>query len=49
MTGCVVTTLIAAFVVVDPSNPFEVTFCALSIFGIAREMGMDFAQGLASL
>lgn len=48
-TGCAVTALIAAFVAVDPSNPFEATVCALSIFGLAGEMGMDFARGPASL
>ncbi|KAJ0966571.1 hypothetical protein J5N97_023488 [Dioscorea zingiberensis] len=48
-TGCAVTALIAAFVAVDPSNTFEATLCALSIFGLAGELGMDLARGPASL
>lgn len=48
-TGCAVTALIAAFVAADPSHAFEATASALSIFGIAGEMGMDMAKGPASL
>ncbi|KAJ0034913.1 hypothetical protein Pint_25259 [Pistacia integerrima] len=48
-TGCSVTALIAAFVAVDPSHAFEATASALSVFGIAGEMGMDIAKGPASL
>ncbi|GAB2295368.1 hypothetical protein Dimus_029539 [Dionaea muscipula] len=48
-TGCSVTALIAAFVAVDPSNAFEATASALSVFGIAGEMGMEIANGPASL
>ncbi|KDP20339.1 hypothetical protein JCGZ_06425 [Jatropha curcas] len=48
-TGCAVTALIAAFVAVEPSNALEATASALSIFGIAGELGMDIAKGPASL
>ncbi|CAD5191735.1 hydroxyethylthiazole kinase [Musa acuminata AAA Group] len=48
-TGCAVTALIAAFVAVEPSNPLEATSCALSIFGLAGELGMEMANGPASL
>ncbi|XP_057498597.1 hydroxyethylthiazole kinase [Actinidia eriantha] len=48
-TGCSVTALIAAFVAVDPLHAFEATASALSIFGIAGEIGMDMANGPASL
>ena len=48
-TGCAVTALIAAFVAVDPLHALEATASALSIFGIAGEMGMDMANGPASL
>ncbi|XP_050219211.1 hydroxyethylthiazole kinase [Mercurialis annua] len=48
-TGCAVTALIAAFVAVDPLHAFEATASALSIFGIAGELGMDMAKGPASL
>ncbi|KAK9160139.1 hypothetical protein Syun_006480 [Stephania yunnanensis] len=48
-TGCAVTALIAAFIAVDPSHPLEATASALSVFGVAGEMGMEFARGPASL
>ncbi|KAK3021136.1 hypothetical protein RJ639_045909 [Escallonia herrerae] len=48
-TGCSVTALIAAFVAVDPLHAFEATASALSVFGIAGEIGMDMAKGPASL
>ncbi|RZC68817.1 hypothetical protein C5167_033153 [Papaver somniferum] len=48
-TGCAVTALIAAFVAVDPLHAFEATVSALSIFGVAGELGMDMAKGPASL
>lgn len=48
-TGCSVTALIAAFVAVDPLHPLEATVSALSIFGVAGEMGMNLAKGPASL
>lgn len=48
-TGCSVTALIAAFVAVDPVHAFEATASALSIFGVAGEMGMNMAKGPASL
>lgn len=48
-TGCSVTALIAAFLAVDQLHAFEATASALSIFGIAGEMGMDAAKGPASL
>ncbi|OAY82255.1 Hydroxyethylthiazole kinase [Ananas comosus] len=48
-TGCAVTALIAAFVAVDPTNTLEATACALSIFGLAGELGMEMAKGPASL
>ncbi|OAY28201.1 hydroxyethylthiazole kinase [Manihot esculenta] len=48
-TGCAVTALIAAFVAVDPLHALEATASALSIFGIAGELGMDMAKGPASL
>ncbi|XP_059652293.1 hydroxyethylthiazole kinase [Cornus florida] len=48
-TGCSVTALIAAFVAIDPLHAFEATVSALSIFGIAGEIGMNMAKGPASL
>lgn len=48
-TGCAVTALIAAFITVEPSNTFGATACALSIFGVAAELGMEMATGPASL
>ncbi|XP_022974515.1 hydroxyethylthiazole kinase [Cucurbita maxima] len=48
-TGCSVTALIAAFLAVDQLHALETTASALSIFGIAGEMGMDAAKGPASL
>ncbi|KAK4406040.1 Hydroxyethylthiazole kinase [Sesamum angolense] len=48
-TGCSVTALIAAFVAVDPLRPFEATATALSVFGLAAEIGMEMAKGPASL
>ncbi|KAM7466212.1 hypothetical protein LguiB_013774 [Lonicera macranthoides] len=48
-TGCAVTALIAAFVAVDPLHAFEATVIALSIFGVAGEIGMEMAKGPASL
>ncbi|KAJ9154053.1 hypothetical protein P3X46_027431 [Hevea brasiliensis] len=48
-TGCAVTALIAAFVAVDPLHALEATASALSILGIAGELGMDMAKGPASL
>lgn len=48
-TGCSVTALIAAFVAVDPLHALEATVLALSVFGVAGEMGMEMAKGPASL
>ncbi|GAA0174994.1 hypothetical protein LIER_28261 [Lithospermum erythrorhizon] len=48
-TGCSVTALIAAFVAIDPSHPLEATTSALSIFGVAGEIGMISAKGPGSL
>lgn len=48
-TGCSVTALIAAFVAVDPVHALEATASALSVFGVAGEMGMTMAKGPASL
>lgn len=48
-TGCAVTALIAAFVAIDPLHAFEATASALSIFGIAGEIGLEIAKGPASL
>ncbi|XP_057772304.1 hydroxyethylthiazole kinase [Salvia miltiorrhiza] len=48
-TGCAVTALIAAFVAVNPSQPFEATAAALSVFGVAGEVGTGSAGGPGSL
>ncbi|XP_020596196.1 hydroxyethylthiazole kinase-like [Phalaenopsis equestris] len=48
-TGCAVTALIAAFIAIEQSNILEATACALSIFGVAAELGMERATGPASL
>lgn len=48
-TGCAVTALITAFVAVDPSDVLVATACALAIFGLAGEIGMESAKGPASL
>lgn len=48
-SGCSVTALIAAFVAIDPLHVVEATACALSIFGLSGEIGMEIAKGPASL
>lgn len=48
-TGCAVTALIAAFVGADPSDALVAAACALAIFGLAGEIGMESAKGPASL
>ncbi|KAI3826651.1 hypothetical protein L1987_00701 [Smallanthus sonchifolius] len=48
-SGCAVTALIAAFVAIDPTRPFEATASAFSVFGLAGEIGMGLAKGPASL
>lgn len=48
-TGCSVTALIAAFVSVDQLHALEATASALSVFGVAGEMGMSISNGPASL
>ncbi|XP_015887558.3 hydroxyethylthiazole kinase [Ziziphus jujuba] len=48
-TGCSVTALIAAFVAVDQNHALEATASALSVFGIAGELGLRLANGPASL
>lgn len=49
-TGCSVTALIAAFLaVVDKSHALEAVVSALSVFGVAGELGMKMAKGPASL
>ncbi|XP_076896517.1 hydroxyethylthiazole kinase-like [Bidens hawaiensis] len=48
-SGCAVTALIAAFVATDPTHAFEATASALSVFGLAGEIGMGLANGPASL
>lgn len=48
-TGCAVTALIAAFVGADPSDALVASACALAIFGLAGEIGMESAKGPASL
>ncbi|KAJ7979717.1 hydroxyethylthiazole kinase family protein [Quillaja saponaria] len=48
-TGCSVTALITAFVAVDKIHALEASVAALSIFGVAGEMGMRLAKGPASL
>ncbi|KAE9450644.1 hypothetical protein C3L33_17460, partial [Rhododendron williamsianum] len=45
-TGCSVTALIAAFVAIDPLHAFEATATALSIFGIAGEIGWTWPRVL---
>lgn len=48
-TGCAVTSLIAAFVALHPSQPFEACATALSVFGVASEVATGMAKGPASL
>ncbi|KAL6597719.1 hypothetical protein ACP70R_046524 [Stipagrostis hirtigluma subsp. patula] len=48
-TGCAVTAVIAAFVAVEPSDALVAAACALAIFGLAGEIGMESAKGPASL
>jgi hydroxyethylthiazole kinase len=48
-TGCSVTALIAAFVAVDKNHALDATVSALSVFGVAGELGMKMAKGPASL
>ena len=47
--GCAVTALIAAFVRVYPSDALAAAACALVIFRLAGETGMESAKGPASL
>ncbi|CAO2173707.1 unnamed protein product [Urochloa humidicola] len=48
-TGCAVTALIAAFIAVEPSDALVAAACALAIFGLAGEIGMESSKGPASL
>jgi hydroxyethylthiazole kinase len=48
-TGCTVTALIAAFVAIEPSDALVAAACALAIFGLAGEIGMESSKGPASL
>lgn len=48
-TGCAVTALIAAFVAIQPNLALEATSFALAVFGMAGEIGMEKANGPASL
>ncbi|KAF0919841.1 hypothetical protein E2562_031697 [Oryza meyeriana var. granulata] len=48
-TGCAVTALITAFVAVEPSDALVAAACALAVFGLAGEIGMESAKGPASL
>ncbi|KAH9326276.1 hypothetical protein KI387_006454 [Taxus chinensis] len=48
-TGCAVTALIATLVAAHPAFPFEATAFALALFGMAGEIGMEKANGPASL
>ncbi|CAD6231379.1 unnamed protein product [Miscanthus lutarioriparius] len=48
-TGCAVTALISAFVAMEPSDAVVAAACALAIFGLAGEIGMESAKGPASL
>lgn len=48
-TGCAVTALIAAFVAMEPSDAIVAAACALAIFGLSGEIGMESAKGPASL
>ncbi|KAL5702583.1 hydroxyethylthiazole kinase [Ranunculus cassubicifolius] len=48
-TGCSVTALIAAFLAAEPVDVLEATASALSIFGVAAEIGMEMAKGPGSL
>ncbi|XP_004299215.1 PREDICTED: hydroxyethylthiazole kinase [Fragaria vesca subsp. vesca] len=48
-TGCSVTALVAAFVAVEKTHVLEATAAALSLFGIAGEIGMEMANGPATL
>ncbi|XP_031484352.1 hydroxyethylthiazole kinase [Nymphaea colorata] len=48
-TGCAVTAIIAAFVAIDPERALDATTAALSVFGVASELGMEKACGPASL
>ncbi|CAH8353192.1 unnamed protein product [Eruca vesicaria subsp. sativa] len=48
-TGCSLSALVAAFLSVDPLQPLEATVSAMSVFGIAGELGEDMAKGPGSL
>ncbi|KAF7837374.1 hydroxyethylthiazole kinase [Senna tora] len=48
-TGCSVSALITAFVAVDKLHALDAAISALSIFGVAGELGMKMAKGPASL
>jgi hydroxyethylthiazole kinase len=48
-TRCAVTSLITAFLSVNPARPLEAAAFALALFGIAAEIGNERANGPASL
>ncbi|KFK39704.1 hypothetical protein AALP_AA3G277800 [Arabis alpina] len=48
-TGCSLAGLIAAFLAVDQLQPLEATVSAMSVFGIAGELGEAMSKGPASL
>lgn len=48
-TGCSLAGLVAAFLAIDPLKPLEATVSAMSVFGIAGELGEAVAKGPASL
>ncbi|VVB07293.1 unnamed protein product [Arabis nemorensis] len=48
-TGCSLAGLIAAFLAIDSLQPLEATVSAMSVFGIAGELGEAMSKGPASL
>ncbi|ESQ37229.1 hypothetical protein EUTSA_v10002635mg [Eutrema salsugineum] len=48
-TGCSLAGLVAAFLAIDQSRPLEATVSAMSVFGIAGELGEAMAKGPGSL
>ncbi|CAN8258291.1 unnamed protein product [Cochlearia groenlandica] len=48
-TGCSLAGLVAAFLAVDPLRALEATVSAMSVFGIAGELGEEMAKGPGSL
>ncbi|GJX69196.1 hydroxyethylthiazole kinase [Tanacetum coccineum] len=48
-SGCAVSSLIVAFIAIDPVHAFEDTVYAFDVYGLPGEIAMGLAKGSASL